>query len=293
MLLCLDADPAGQEAMARSAAAVRTVEGTGAKLRSTPVELLVAPLPAGSDPADVIQRRRLSRDAGDPRPLRAVYPLPGRARDRARRDRHREGRDKVLSEVAGLIAALPQSVLRDELIQLVSGRLALSDALVAAALATPPATGSQRPAAANGNSAPGVGARRALDRREEAEYSFLALCIAHPTPGAQRLSNLDVEAVLASPLARRAAAHLRDHIEAPSRGIAPEDEQLRALIAELVMRAREAEDSPPVELSRAALHLDLARLDRDIAAARVDGDPLEDLARERQRVLGELRKFVS
>jgi hypothetical protein len=28
-------------------------------------------------------------------------------------------------------------------------------------------------------------------------------------------------------------------------------------------------------------------LERDIAAARIDGDPLEDLARERQRVLGE------
>ena len=37
--------------------------------------------------------------------------------------------------------------------------------------------------------------------------------------------------------------------------------------------------------------LSLARLDRDIAAARLEQSPVTALAEERQRVLGELRKL--
>jgi hypothetical protein len=98
--------------------------------------------------------------------------------------------------------------------------------------------------------------------------------------------------LLSSALARRAAAHLRSHLDSPSAGLPPDDEELSRLIAELVIRAGRIEDPTPSELDRAGLMLQRARLDREIAAARLEQGPVSELAQERQRVLGELRKLT-
>jgi len=111
--------------------------------------------------------------------------------------------------------------------------------------------------------------------------------------GARRLAAPDTTDLLASPLARRAAEHLREHLDSPSSGLPPDDEELARLIAEVVMRARAVEEPDPAQLERAALMLALARLDRDIAAARVEQAPVSDLAVERQRVLSELRRLTT
>jgi DNA primase len=133
-------------------------------------------------------------------------------------------------------------------------------------------------------------ALQALDRRAETELAFLALCVALPAVGARRLAETDLETLFSSATVRRAAEHLRTHTESPSSGLPPEDDALAGLIAELVLRAGRIEEVDPAELDRASLMLELARLDRDISAARASRSPLSELAAERQRVLGEIRK---
>jgi DNA primase len=295
LLLCLDADTAGQEAMLRAEAAVRA--GTRA------MEVRVVPLPAGSDPAEIVQREGADamRDL-----LACAAPFARWQVDRAlgRADvTSAEGRDRVLEEVRAVIRPLPPSVLREELVRLVSGRLALSEGLVAASLGdggTAAQALSGRPANGNGSggasreggSRAGGAARRTLDHREETEHAFLALCLAVPEAGGTaRLSDPATLDLFASPLTRRAAEHLRDHPTAPAAALPPEDADLARLVAEIVLRARGLEAAEPSELDRAALLLTLARLDREIHTARLDEVPVSDLAVERQRVLGELRKL--
>jgi hypothetical protein len=127
-----------------------------------------------------------------------------------------------------------------------------------------------------------------MDRRGDAERAFLALCIAHPAEGRDRLG----DDLFSTMLTRRAAAHLREHLDAPATGLPDDDPDLSSLIAELVVRAGAAEGTAVTELDRASLHLELGALERRIAEARLDGEPLETLAIERQRVLGELRKLT-
>ncbi len=75
VLLALDADTAGQEAMLKAS-------GLAAKRK---LELRVVPLPAGSDPADLIQQRGRRGDEGARRRVGGVRAVPRRARARERR----------------------------------------------------------------------------------------------------------------------------------------------------------------------------------------------------------------
>jgi DNA primase len=96
-------------------------------------------------------------------------------------------------------------------------------------------------------------------------------------------------AALTWAVARRAAQHLRGHTESPSAGLPADDPELSSLIAELVVRAGDL-DATPAKLELEALQLDLNRLDRHIAAARIGGgEGVRDLAAERQRVLDAIR----
>ena len=107
-----------------------------------------------------------------------------------------------------------------------------------------------------------------------------------------RLAGTDLDALFSGAVARRAAAHLREHAGTPA--AEPPDPTTSALAAsdrgDRRPRGRHRRTPAPAELDRAALMLDLARLDRDIAAARASQDPVSDLAAERQRVLREIRK---
>jgi DNA primase len=279
--MCLDGDEAGQKATARGASVLR-------RLPRNPPEVRVVPLPAGTDPADVAAGEEGAREMGALLDAAAPFARWQIERALARGDLDSsEGRDQVLTYASQVLRGLPQSVLREELVQLVAGRLGLSEALAASALA--PGSRSR-----NGGRAPlKNGAGRPTDRREAAEHEFLALCIAFPGPGQRRLAELTPETTFASPLARRAAVHLTTHLEAPASDLPPDDERLSGLMAQLVLRARSLDaDVDEAELRRAALHLDLARLDRDIATARISQGPVSDLAAQRQEVLGELRRLT-
>ncbi len=265
VLLALDADSAGQEAMLRAARVA-----AGRKL-----DLRVVALPPGSDPADLVQRdgpgevRRLV-DASVPfvrfRVERALAQgdLSGA-----------EGKDRVLTELRPVFAELGPSVLREELLAVVAERMDLRGELVASLVGGGGAPRAQAPA----GPATEPPAPRAADPREGQERAFLAFCLARPDLGAPALAELDPDADLSHPVCRRVAVWLRDHLDAPTADL-PGDAELAALVRELVVRAGRAVPTPAAfELQR--LQLTLARLDREIVAARRSGGGVAALAGRR------------
>jgi DNA primase len=127
-----------------------------------------------------------------------------------------------------------------------------------------------------------------LDKREQTERTFLALCIALPEVGAKALAGIDLERHLTGSLTRRAGAHLREHLESPTEGIAAEDGELLTLMAELALRAAR-EPAGPASLEVEALQLEKDRLEREIAASRSAGSlDIADLALQRADVITRL-----
>jgi DNA primase len=263
VLLALDADSAGQEAMLRAS--------TLAARRK--LELRIVPLPHGTDPADLLQRD--GREAMEAA-VRASVPF---VRFRVERTLERgdhsspEGRDRMIDELRPVFATVPPSAMRMELMRIVSGRLALSESLAEQLLSGASGGRGAAPAGA-ARASNGAGRRPAgVPRREEAERAFLALCIASPEEGARALAGLDVDEHFESELLRRAARRLSaGSLEQPfavREGTArlEEDPELERLMAELVVEAgREDAHASMLEVQR--LQLELARVDRQIQRAR-------------------------
>ncbi len=281
--LCLDADRAGQDAMLRAARLA-----AGRKL-----ELRVVPLPEGADPSELIER-----DGVDALRARVDSSVPfvvfhvERILDRADL-RSAEGRDRALSELQPVLRDLSASVLRDDLMQRVAGRLELSEGRLATLVA-----GSRAPAAPTDAFASGRDAARvpvpAVDQEIRAERAFLALCIALPEKGQAMLAAVDPDELLLSGVMRRAAVHLRGRTQAPLSDLPAEDEQLARAVAELVALAGRGGDGTPAQLEHARLVLELGRLDRAIRRARgTGGGDVTSLARERQQVLEAIRAVVA
>jgi DNA primase len=280
--LCQDPDTAGQEAASRGATVVAKL---GDRSRVRPLNVRFVRLPPGQDPADLAQRE------GAERILELVKSAVPLAQFRVERlleqedTRTLEGRERVLAEAAPIITPLPPSILKDELVQLLTSRLGMSDALVNEALLRPPARTSRRAPALAGNSdrpAP-------PDRVEQQERVFLALCIALPEEGEARLAAAEPDELFSAEAPRRAARYLRGRLRSPAGALPSDDEPLARLIAELVIRAGQLEATPD-KLDLEGLQLDLHRLDRRIAAARADGaEGIRELAAERQRVLDQIR----
>jgi DNA primase len=263
VLLALDADSAGQEAMLRAS--------TLAARRK--LELRVVPLPEGTDPADLLQRE--GREAMEAAVGQSVPFVRFRVERTLDRGDHSspEGRDRILEELRPVFATVPPSAMRMELMRIVSGRLALNESLAEQLLSGgAPRDGVSGSAGGRGRN--GSGARVAgLPRREEAERAFLALCIASPEEGAQALASLDVDEHFDSELLRRAARRLREGsllepLAQPAGGVRlDEDPELERLMAELVVEAgREEGHAAMLEVQR--LQLELARVERQIQRAR-------------------------
>jgi DNA primase len=272
------------------------------------LELRVVPLPAGADPADLIQAE------GPEAITQAVERSVPFVRFRVERAlatgdvSSPEGRDRILSELRPVFATLPPSAMRMELTGLVSSRLSLPASLAEQVLAEgrAPAPASRavgqpprgEPVQANGAGG-GNGARRepsgprgAISRRGDTERAFLALCIASPQEGAKALAGIDVEEDFSSAVLRRAATHLRaGDLSAPlapatgeNDGGPAEDPELMSLLAELIVQAGSDEPNPGMlEVQR--LQLELARLERGIQRARGQEDSdVEALAREKAQL---------
>jgi DNA primase len=289
VLLALDSDSAGQEAMLRAS--------TMAERRK--LELRVVPLPAGADPADVIQRDGAEAMAAA---VEASVPFVRFRVERvlaAGEHSTPEGQDRMIEELRPVFAKLPPSAMRMELTRMVSSRLAVPESLFEKRLVSERANGrGDGGRAFTGQDAtrsrPAAGPRErtgGLSGREDTERAFLALCIASPEEGGGALQSLAVDEHFSSELLRRAARHLgKGDLHEPmayaSGGDAAleQDPELKGLLAELVVQAgREAAPAAMLEVQR--LQLELARVDRQIqqARGRQDGD-VSELARHRGEV---------
>jgi len=296
VLLALDADSAGQEAMLRA-------YGLAQKRK---LELRVVALPEGADPAEVILR-----DGADAMRA-AVGSSVAFIRFRVERvladGEHStsEGQDRMIEQLRPVFAALPESVMRMELMSVVARAFAERESILERRLAADAparsAGGAQRAAgeerAPNGAGArPGGDARagagagaRGPAARQDTERAFLALCIASPEQGAVALEGIDVEEHFSSELLRRAARRLRagglsEPMSAPpGDGDADDDPAMQRLLAELVVEAGR-EQAKPAMLEVQRLQLELASVDRQIRQARGRelGD-VSDLARRRADV---------
>jgi len=265
VILALDADSAGQDAMLKAA---RLAEPGRLELR-------VARLPEGTDPAELVLAGGAA-GAGDAIEQSAPFVRFRVERALAAGDtRTPEGRDGTLAALRPVFATVPQSAMRLELTALVASRLDLPESVTAELLASKSSA-----AVRTGETAPAP--RAAPSPGEPTERAFLALCIAAGDTGQAALAELDLAELFAGELTRRAAELLRDHGADGARARA--DADLEPLLSELyVQAAGEMADGTHLELQR--YQLELAALDRHIRRSRAGGEErVSDLARRRDEL---------
>jgi DNA primase len=284
VLLALDADGAGKEAMLRAA--------TLAAKRK--LELRVIPLPAGADPAELLQSEgpaAIERAIGESVPFvrfRVERILESGDHGSA------EGRERILTELRGVFATLPQGTTRMELTRIVSERLDLPQSLAERALGAKPSlavgAGAREQSVGEREGARAPALAGVAARGERTELAFLAQCIAEPQEGARALAALDPEEHFTSDVLRRAAHHLREHLADPGAGLADDDPTMAGALAELVVAAAKEQPKPGM-LETQRMQLELARLERRIRAARAEGSgEVSDLARRRIEVKREFER---
>jgi DNA primase len=321
-LFCQDPDSAGQASVTRGIAALR---GHNAARSTRAVDFRIVRLPAKQDPADVVQE---SGPEAMRELLEKAVPIE---RFEVERALEQEGAstDELLAAAAQTLAPMPASVLRAELVKLVSDRLGLGEQLVNEVLRAP--AGGPPPNGSNGGGQDGgwgerggrqwdnsrqggrpwsdnrrggggrdrfrpmappepADPRTALVKREQSERAFLAYCVALPEEGEERLAAVDVDDYFSTPATRQAAAYLRGRLRTPASSLPRGDEDLARLVAEIAVTAGGLE-ATSAKLELEALQLDLHRLERHISNARLSGDTsnVGALAIERRRVHDEIR----
>jgi DNA primase len=271
VVLALDADAAGREAMLR---AQRVAAGRKMRLR-------VAAVPAGEDPAEMLSGdsgperfRELVEKAVELTAFQVAMVLDSTDAGSP------AGRDRALDEVAPILAGMGESASRDDLVRQVAERLDLEPAMVMGRVVAsrPPSGGGGEEVRASG---PRPSRRTAeLTSRERRERALLAMCISLPEEGAAYLARLtDVHL---SPLGTRAAEWLREHPCDPASNLPHGDDELSGLIAELVILAHD-EPASPEAMELNYLLLEQRRLEAEIASAgeRNDYERRAELSRAR------------
>jgi DNA primase len=276
VLLALDADSAGQEAMLRAERLARQRK----------LAVRVVPLPAGSDPADLVQSEGAAAvtalvDSSIPFVRFRVEKTLAAADTSSA-----EAKDRAIDELRPAFApdVLPPSALREDLLRDVSDRLDLAPSLVSSWLAAgaPP-----RAAAPPASVAGPPSARQA--HPDAPERQFLADCIALPRVGQEVLREIDPARDLSSAVMRRAHSHLLGHLGAPAEGIAGDDHELRALIAELTLSAS-PENVSQRDLRALRVQLELRGVERQRDHAPPGAK--EELARRRTELQAELARAM-
>ena len=277
VVLALDADRAGREAMLRA-------QSVAAGKR---VRLRVAAMPEGEDPADMLGGEgpgssaaerfgRLVDDAVDLSVFHVGTLLDDA--DLATPD----GRDRALDEVLPVLKAMPDSITRDELMRSVGERLGADPSLVARRLAAAPRA--PRPAAASAPADAGEGggedspfspsdtaaeAPRALSTQERREAGLLGMCIAAPAYGRDYIEKLKKEH-LSTPAMGRARDWLAEHLDEPTAGLPEDDSELSRIIRRLSVRAAD-EPASPEAMELSFLQLEQGAVERRIAEAAAAG----------------------
>ncbi|HET6868687.1 MAG TPA: DNA primase [Solirubrobacteraceae bacterium] len=278
LLLCLDADRAGHDAMLKAAQLTDDRN----------LELRVVPLPTGADPAELIERA--GADALRER-VDASVPFVAFHVERIleRNDLgSAEGRDQAFKQLEPALRGLRRGLFGDALLRRVAARLELTEAQL----------GSLIEGAARQNGAPASAPPQTpvqvLDHGERSERAFLALCIALPEAGARTLFTIDLDRLITSELLRRAARHIAGRTRSPLADLPSGDESLARTVAALVEEAGRAGRVSEDELEHARLVLERTRLDRAIRRARAEGaTEIPELARERETVREQIRQVVA
>jgi DNA primase len=283
VVLALDADRSGQEAMVRVAGA-----GGEAVLR-------VVEMPEGKDPADLIA-------AGEADSFRerldAAVPITQFQVRRVLADADLDspaGRDRALEEAARLIAEQTKegSAMRDELVREAADRLDVPGHRVLTAFAARAQSATPSPSAVvppqrdPGPAFPaGASAGEVAFR---AEREFLSRCLASDDLGRSYLS-LPSDDQLSSEATRRAREHLVAHFDDPIAGLPEGEPALAALVTNVALAAQEQPASPEAVLRMSILQLEKRRLEREIRRAAQAGDHARqsELAAAEQRVRGDL-----
>jgi DNA primase len=256
VVLALDADSAGADAM------IRAQKVAGGKS----LELKVAAMPEGEDPADMLQEGAIDRfkDLVD-----GAVDLPSFRVDVAlgRGDLGSlAGRERVLQEVGPVLKAMGETALGfDELVRKVADRLDTDASLVLTRVRSAPDPGTE----SNGAGEPTPPVVVSLTPRETRERALLAMCISDPAVGRNFIDQLTDEHV--SPSGAPALEWLRGHLEDPLAELPREDAALTSLITELVMKA----ESEPATEGAMQLNFDLLeqqRLEDGISVAQQAGD---------------------
>jgi DNA primase len=261
VVLALDADRAGADAMIR---AQKVAGGRGLELR-------VAAMPEGEDPADMLQEGSSERfmalvDEAIDLPSFRVEVALGRGELSSL-----AGRERVLDEVGPVLKAMGETALGfDELVRKVADRLDTDPSLVLARVrsaADQPVAGGGAAGDGNGRTPRPVAAT--LTPRETRERALFAMCIADPENGRRFIDQLSDEHL--SPTGQPALRWLRDHLDDPMSGLPRDDAALTSLISELVMRS----GTEPASEQAMQLNFDLLeqqRLEDGISAAQQAGD---------------------
>ena len=259
VVLALDADSAGQEAMLRAQRVA-----AGRKMR-----LLVAAMPAGEDPAEMLaakggaERFRALLDSAVELTAFQIGLVLDRTDVNSPADR-----DRALNEIAPILATMGNTPGREEQVRRVTEKLDLETEMVMSRLTmATPAVGGPSPEEPDRSSAPRRTAE--LTSRERRERALLAMCIALPDEGKEYLARL-TDAHL-SPMGSRAAAWLRENPQDPASNLPREDAELSGLIAELVITAHN-EPASPESMELNYLLLEQRRIESEIAAAGEAGD---------------------
>jgi len=289
VVLALDADAAGQNAMLRAQEVA-----AGRKL-----SIRVAAMPDGVDPAEMVieeggaERFRALVDGAVDLAEFQVDLILAAVDVTSPRDR-----DRGLDEAAPVLAQVPPGATRQELVRRVTERLQIDPSVVLsrvdaeegnpqkqAEMSRPQPSG----APVDEGQAPPPPRPSVLSRRERSERWLLAMCVAKPEEGRKWLEKLDTRH-LSSPLMERTVAWLKTHLDDPASGLDPEDRELQKMIAALVARA-DPDLVGAGSIRRNFMELELAAKEDEIAEAAREGDQVRraELGRERSRLVEELR----
>jgi DNA primase len=262
VMLALDADRSGQEAMLRAARIVGDAE------------LLVVEMPPGKDPAELIAagetesfRRRLDK----------VLPMIQFQVRRVLADADGEtpaGIDRALKEAARLIAehTTEGSMMRDELVREAADRLNLPPERVRAAFGSSSRSGLAAAVASRRVPPPAFPAgASAGDVAFGTEREFLVRCLASGELGRRYLSE-PTDDQLTSDVTRRARQHLAGQFDDPLANLPEDEPALANLVVQVVHGAAEQRPSEENVLRMSILQLERRRLEREIRNAERMGD---------------------
>ncbi|MBX5469958.1 MAG: DNA primase [Thermoleophilaceae bacterium] len=262
VVLALDADRSGQEAMLRAS---RSAGERG-------VDLRVVQMPEGTDPAELLASE--GAEAFEALLASAVsVPEFQVRRLLADADLHTPGgRDRALEEVRPVIASIPENTAtRDAVIRQTADKLDVPVAWILSGLADAPGAGrddGRGPAAAG--PARRTAASSLLDAQARAEQAFLAMCLAQGELGRSYLERIDDEH-LTSDAMRRARDHIRRNFDDPLGGLPTDDSVVSAIVTGVAMLAEE-EPSSEHALRLQFLRLELGRVERELRHAQAEHD---------------------